>query len=815
MQNETWLLGPLLWNVAQYWQVYGDVSADGKGLFSHVFADEPALDLFAAAIERNEENDAGLLMREAHSLAMGTPPSDFSRPQQIPVLAAILSRVRLEQDDDIPIKYFGLPDPPVQDAFHIAIGETATLREPALKKHLSAFMDELRYLKTLDCHKKTEMVLALVEKYFWCLPAPGMLEGTDIALFALARMAAAITSCWQKPAEGLPVVPDRSQPGYTLIQGDLSGIQNYIYRISSAKGAAKGLKGRSFELGLLTGIVIKHLLRKFELTGANVIYNGGGKFYMLAPAVAHSQIEALHAAFEEKFYARFDGEIFLGLAGIQLTGNDFSTESFAQKWQDVADACDATKQRKFASLIAKNYGAVFQPNDAGQAKPTCDACRREETDGEKLIPKDQGTPTARDICPRCESMEKAGRLLARAKYLVEIINEQPAGKWAGDKKIAYLAPPSPGISHYIVAKEKLPAFKGEVVTYYRFETPKFDSNFPLAEQLKQPEVQCGFRFYGGKDLPYNDTGEPAEYDELAQKSDGLKRLGVLRMDVDNLGQVFRRGLGEYDGKALRRNNAPPARMLTLSWQINLFFSHQLNRLRAKEKFRDHVFVIYSGGDDLFIVGSWNRVLDFAVDIQKAFCDFAHNPQLTISGGIAIVPRKFPIHKAADFSGQAEDAAKDFNFGAKNAFTFLDKPLGWYDFEVAKSICYALKDAIEPPEGSELPKLNKGIIDRLRRIYTLYDENRRRKDRLLKDKNTIPQIEDYLKMLRYDKWRWMLTYSLQRFRDNNAKHKKLIDRLQMALLKNQWHEQYTNQRDIIDFIDVPTRWVEFLTRKERD
>ncbi|MDW8101235.1 MAG: hypothetical protein RML36_17335, partial [Anaerolineae bacterium] len=46
------------------------------------------------------------------------------------------------------------------------------------------------------------------------------------------------------------------------------------------------------------------------------------------------------------------------------------------------------------------------------------------------------------------------------------------------------------------------------------------------------------------------------------QSKGIQRLGVLRMDVDNLGKLFAEGFGE---------NATLSRVAALSFAISLFF----------------------------------------------------------------------------------------------------------------------------------------------------------------------------------------------------------------------------------------------------
>ena len=75
------------------------------------------------------------------------------------------------------------------------------------------------------------------------------------------------------------------KPVALLIGGDISGIQKFIYTIASKK-AAKTLRGRSFYLQLLTEAVLRFVLGELELPYTNVIYAGGGHFFLLAPLIS-------------------------------------------------------------------------------------------------------------------------------------------------------------------------------------------------------------------------------------------------------------------------------------------------------------------------------------------------------------------------------------------------------------------------------------------------------------------------------------------------------------------------------------------------
>jgi CRISPR-associated protein Csm1 len=73
------------------------------------------------------------------------------------------------------------------------------------------------------------------------------------------------------------------EPVALLIGGDLSGIQRFLYAISS-EGAAKSLRGRSAYLALLADAAVEFLLRELDLPPTQVVYRSGGHFYLLAPS---------------------------------------------------------------------------------------------------------------------------------------------------------------------------------------------------------------------------------------------------------------------------------------------------------------------------------------------------------------------------------------------------------------------------------------------------------------------------------------------------------------------------------------------------
>ena len=124
-------------------------------------------------------------------------------------------------------------------------------------------------------------------------------------------------------------------------------------------------------------------------------------------------------------------------------------------------------------------------------------------------------------------------------------------------------------------------------------------------------------------------------EELAACSSGIQRIAVCRMDVDNLGAAFHSGFqqeGETDPvKRQRFVNLP--RSAALSRQMTLFFRRYINGILSQaynEKYTSMaVAIVYAGGDDVFLVGAWNQVLEAACRIREAFQCFTCGA-LTIS-----------------------------------------------------------------------------------------------------------------------------------------------------------------------------------------
>ena len=164
------------------------------------------------------------------------------------------------------------------------------------------------------------------------------------------------------------------------------------------------------------------------------------------------------------------------------------------------------------------------------------------------------------------------------------------------------------------------------------------------------------------------------------------------MDVDRLGEAFVSGYEDEsaDSPEKRYRLVTISRTAAFSRQMSRFFGLYINEILSgsydgsNERPLD-VSVVYSGGDDLFLVGAWDDTIEAALRIQKTLAEYTSG-KLTISGGVGLFDPHYPIRAAADEVAALEERAKSYERGGqqKNALSLFgrseDHTYSWSDFE---------------------------------------------------------------------------------------------------------------------------------------
>lgn len=513
----------------------------------------------------------------------------------------------------------------------------------------NSFVSDLSLIIPDNRKNYAETLLNLLYKYTSNIPVTQR-GYTDVSLYDFVKSAAAIATCLYEVDKH----NENEEEPFLLIGADISGIQNYIYKISSK--AAKNLKGRSFYLRLLTDSVVRYMLKELELFQANVIYNSGGGFYILAPNTSEikDRLEKAIKTIEQKIYEAHDMSLFLAIDSIGISKKDLSyngARSLCDIWGDLFNKKEIKKNAKIKNIISGNYSKFFEPFMT-EGNGVVDVCTGELfRQSETLLKEDDIYP----IKQITKDQIKLGQVLKNCELM--IVSEKELTE-VNDN--THINPASLGIYYYFIQSNKTDVLNtllekiGDSITIVLF------NKFKINGIKHKANITYKFEFYGG-----NET-VTSMFEDLCKESpkDSFKRLGILRMDVDNLGNIFQHGLSP--------ERSTISRMSALSRSFDYFFSGYLNTI-WKGTDKEHSNIIYSGGDDLFIVGDWSVMITMAKTIHDDFKRFTcQNPAFSISGGIALVEEKFPILNGAEFSAQEESIAKEHicNGASKNSISIF-------------------------------------------------------------------------------------------------------------------------------------------------
>jgi CRISPR-associated protein Cas10/Csm1 subtype III-A len=224
------------------------------GSFAPRNADEHLLDAawrFAGAVEPNEGFHAGRMYSPLATVC-GVKPEDLEVP--------LLPLTKLEFNESIfPTSRSG--------------------RTSGVQELWAEFGRAVTQLEFAELFGLVQSLASALEIFAWSVPADGY---RDLSLFELARGAAAIAAALaaDRPADGTRA--DYAKVPLLLVVGDLGGIQRFLYTVVASR-AARMLRGRSLGLQLIADGLAHRILDKLGLPASNLLYNGGGKIWLLTP----------------------------------------------------------------------------------------------------------------------------------------------------------------------------------------------------------------------------------------------------------------------------------------------------------------------------------------------------------------------------------------------------------------------------------------------------------------------------------------------------------------------------------------------------
>ena len=592
-------------------------------------------------------------------------------------------------------------------------------------------------------------LLQIIEEGFSYVPSStNRAEVCDISLYVHSKITSAVASCmklyfdeqqiqdYKKYCFNSGSKIFRNEKIYLLVSGDISGIQDFIYTIPS-KGALKTLRGRSLYIDLLLEEFVDEYLEQIGLSRANVLYSGGGHFYILAPNIEDTKkaIDKLQAKMNRWLMENIGINLYLAIGTAECSANNLmKSEAQGNLFAIVNKKLKDDKTIRY-SKDEDFLEYIFNvENEKDTAKKECNICHN-------LVDKLWIYNSDEEIaCEFCLNLYKLGQDILTQDLVFVISEEKIDGgiKIFGKDKDLYM---------YAVNIEDIDMFKGKILRIY-------SKNNLLESDL-------AIRLYLADYSAKNENDEVMTFDDLAKSScktdKGIKRLGVLRLDVDDLGIAFSSGfVSDKDKIEDNLRYATLSRYADLSKDISMFFKVAINKICAGDligcvDFEEKAFnilgiakaqkrkvnIIYAGGDDLFLVGAWDEVLEVAIDINRAFKQFT-NGRLTLSAGMAMFSPTYPISKMAEIAGllvQMSKNRKDKNsialFGMEtnlkaNGQLECKHIYTWADFEM--KVCKEKMNYLLARlsfDGDKFNKLSvgKSLIYRLMDLIQLADEDK--------------------------------------------------------------------------------------------
>nr|WP_240912567.1 type III-A CRISPR-associated protein Cas10/Csm1 [Thermococcus sp. LS2] len=505
-------------------------------------------------------------------------------------------------------------------------------------------------------------ILTLFEKYFTFFPA-----SEDVSLYDQMKLTSAITlAIYNRRKETW-----RDGGEFLLIGADFSGIQDFIYTINM-RGALKHLRARSTYLDLISWDIVMEILEELNLTRANLIYNGGGSFTIIAQNTeeAVEKLEKIRNEVVKWLYDEFNGKLYIAIDWIEATRSELKEfkKGSISLWTALKDRVNERKVRKFEEIIGDDF---FIDRSGVAKRHECDVCRKQISE---VIPKrDPQTGEAElNLCHTCAFLLELGKHLPYVTGFARI-PKRKEDKLISEWKKKKLKMP---FSSFYFIKDDSEAFIlwSSGATLLMSEEPfrirEFDAiPYIVADYAKKVEEEVEEN--GKKEIKKHII----TFEGLAENSLGAERIGVLRADVDNLGLIFARGL----------KNPVPARVSMLSRLMDYFFKGYLNEIikgsfdellpkdiprLCKDNDEANIVVVYAGGDDLFIVGSWDEVFNLAFKVRELFKLYTGgNPSVTLSAGLGFFDENYPLARMAETTKDRLETAKD---EGKNRISLLER-----------------------------------------------------------------------------------------------------------------------------------------------
>ncbi|MBT8800000.1 type III-A CRISPR-associated protein Cas10/Csm1 [Lactobacillus delbrueckii subsp. bulgaricus] len=494
-------------------------------------------------------------------------------------------------------------------------------------------------------------VLNLVEQTMGQVPSDTAVDGEpDISLYDHMKLSAAFACAIKQYLDeqnrhdykATLLNGERSfykKQAFLMVSYQLAGTEDFINTITS-QGAYKQLRSRAFYVEMLMRWFLDSLLNEVGLTAANILYqNSHDGLLFIGNTTRNAEIvREAQGRFNEFLLKNFGTKLYLAVGMEEFSAEDIK----------AVNKKDPNRKEGEYKRVAQNYAELFQRLDRDiehglQKRYDMGTLKRLNAFGKKsgrecavchsvmnLLP-------GENKCFLCDKLESFSQDIQVEKYFV--VNEDKTGLPLD-------------ADHYLhtIGVNELEAgdVSGKIYTKNTYATGKQQAtHIWISDYSNAPHNN--FSYFSDREWKAK-FGEPT----------GIKRLASLMIDIDDLHAKFLTGFyPQEDGKY-----TTISRFAELSRRIDMFFKLYLNQYADDY----HLSIIYSQGDDAFILGAWDDLLDFVQDVRDEFVSWTDN-KITLSAAVGLFQESTPINIIAR---QTKELLRTAKFAGKDRIVLFSK-----------------------------------------------------------------------------------------------------------------------------------------------
>ena len=615
----------------------------------------------------------------------------------------------------------------------------------------------------------------ILENNLSFIPASTYQSLSDVSLFDhLLTTAALTTALYYNNKE------------FYWIKGNFTSIQRFIFHeyAKTQKYNAKLLRSRSFFVNAYTEYIALELCRQLNITPISILMLSAGNFAILAPKV--DNIEEIINNIREKVNKEFEDLNFSQTKFIiSYTKGDFKEVfDLSSYWKEVLKYVSSSQKEQInepkefglnnftkfirrVSLDNEKEKYSFIPTrvvfsdyiDSLKGKnEVCDFCG--------IRPTSERESDGKYICDVCKKLKDIGEKLVKKTYLTYDFSEDEKLRFIDrinlvdkneDKNLEDLTSSLKLVYSISNEDNEIPYKRiANYIPQIEQNEDELDELYKAAYNRLKEEGQIYEDIRKGNVKPFSiiaiDGLKLEEDKELKDKP----YLAILKGDVDSLGRIFTDGFSNVVlnvlDKKIKLDINTISRVSTLSRLLEFYFTEVLKNKLIKKKFKN-IYTVFSGGDDLFVIGHYREIFGIYREIIKDFKEYTENNNLHLSFGIKFFHYDEPIAIMADYAEEALERAK--NSPGKDSLAIHDCDIVVKNDE-ADDLFKLEKEFKELINSDSNNKLKSKVSDSF--VYRLYTYINMQEE--LRNNNLI-DLTNNSYLLNNARWKPLLYYNLVR------------------------------------------------------